>query len=193
MARFPAVNTVFQNHPMQGLGMALVWIGFLLLIGLAAVLTTANTMARGPRGAGKDDTAPPGAVRGLGSLGAIGTVGSLAAPWIRGTGLDGAPLELTGWSGLDPLTLIALLTAAVIGLSAAARKAAPRRRATMLLLAAGVALLLVAGNLLIQAAHPAGSRVQWGFWLGLGTAALMGAAGGLSFRAGAPRPTGGER
>ena len=156
---------------MGAVGTVLVWIGFAILLGAAAgTVTSTATTASAP------DRRPPRAAAGLAIAGAVLLVGALALPWLRGTATDGSPLTLTGWSGLDPLSVGALLVGS--GVAVVVAVGLVRRPAAALLTATAVGLLaLVGGNLLVQADQPDGSRVAAaGFSVALVAIAVVGAA-----------------
>ncbi len=189
---------------MAGAGTILVWLGFAVGLGVIAWLSVAAV--NGGLAAGRLPTAA--LVTSL--AGAALVLGSLAAPWIQGRSAEtGGDLVLSGWSGLDPLTLVVLvaIVAVVVLVAVAGRRGRrpadrqpgddraevdgrgrPGTAAPLAALAASAAGLVV-GNLLIQADQPGGSRVApLGFALGLAGVALLVLAAALSRRPGGQRP-----
>ena len=169
---------------MGALGTGLVWVGFATLLGAVAGLVALAAASTRSDGRGRSDRpravdAParaPRATAVLAIVGAVLLVGSLVLPWLRGVGTDGASLTLTGWSGLDPLSIGAVLVGAVLVVVVAVGLV--RRSAATLLVAVALGLAaLVVGNLLVQADQPGGSRVApAGFAVALAGAAVVGLA-----------------
>ena len=103
-------------------------------------------------------------------------LGSLALPWISGPDASGGgELVLSGWEGLDPLSLVAVVVLCVVVGVYVLRPVAGGDERSLLLRAADLCLLgLVAGNALIQLAHPDGSRLEWGALVSVVVAVALG-------------------
>jgi len=103
---------------------------------------------------------------------------SLALPWISGPAADGdGELTLSGWEGLDPLTLGGIIVLEVVLVAYLLRPSAGGDDRNLLLRASALCLLgLVAGNALIQLTQPDGSRLEWGALASLATAGVLVAA-----------------
>jgi hypothetical protein len=174
----------------EALGYLLVYAGWGTGVSLMIYGLVMNWQLRNPTyrrdGTRSDDQEGPELYRG----GAWLAVMALAAvvfvttglPWIRGPGLEGHPIELNAWSGLDPLSagfvVVGSFSLAIFARTSWTVERRPwlaqrhvagvaRRSARMVAMMAVSLLSVVGGNVLIQSALPTGSRVAWGAWLAL--------------------------
>lgn len=157
---------------MADLGRLVLVLGWAL--GLVAVGLSVQAWANGPRsGSGQRWRAPSmgrtGVLAGCGAL-----VLSLFAPWIAGPAAGtGERLVLTGWEGLDVLSVAGLVVlAGAIALHALLLPGSATDARLLGAALGGAALGVVAGNVLIQLDQPGGSRVAWGAVVSLAVAVL---------------------
>jgi len=150
----------------------------LIYLGFGYGLVCAVGLVRGALAPARSGPPIPAASIGLAlaALGSVAVLGSLWLDWITGVGRQSrVPVTLSGWTGLDALSLgaIVLVAGAIVGAGA--------RRPTDLgaMVGGGACLVaLVVGNGLVQATAPGGSRVAVGFVVG-GTAATVVFGGAL--------------
>jgi len=122
----------------------------------------------------------PAPARALGACGLVGVLGSLFLPWVSGeVAGSGAQLVLSGWTGLDPLTITGVVVLAVptAAYLVAAGRGGPARRSIRA--AQAVCLLgLLGGNAVIQASSATATSLDIGGIVGTGGALLLAASVG---------------
>lgn len=133
--------------------------------------------------------ASPLAARVVGAVGLAAVLASLLLPWVEGpaTG-SGARLVLTGWAGLDPLTVLAVLALAgpIAAYLIAGRRGGEARR-SIRVAQASCLLGLLAGNAAIQIASETVTTLGAGGPVGVSGALVVLLSAGLD------RPQGGRR
>jgi hypothetical protein len=103
---------------------------------------------------------------------------SLVLPWISGRAAGtGERLVLSGWNGLDVLSVIGILVLLAAVAAYLLRPSAGGADRGLLLRSTAACLVgLVAGNILIQIDQPGGSRLGWGALVSLAAAGVLAAA-----------------
>ena len=122
----------------------------------------------------------PALARVLGACGLIGVLGSLFLPWVSGDAAgSSARLVLSGWTGLDPLTITGVVVLAVptAAYLLAAGAGGPARRSIRA--AQALCLLgLLGGNAVIQASSATATSLDIGGMVGTIGALLLAASVG---------------
>jgi hypothetical protein len=158
---------------MRGVGFLVVYLSWACGAGLVVWGARALVLDLG-RGDPRPLDAGPGSSRWfvLGSLALL--LGSLALPWIGGPAADGSgELVLSGWQGLDVLSLAGMVVLVALAALLVLRPNAGDEDRRLLLDGTAACLVgVVAGNALIQLSEPAGSRLEWGAVVSLVLAVL---------------------
>jgi hypothetical protein len=155
--------------------------GLLAVIGALWSLGQRDQPETGRRAA---EAAPSAGWRVVAGTALVVLLGSLALPWISGPAAGtGAELVLSGWSGLDVLSALAIAVLTVAAGLFLLRPSAGGEHHQLLLRTMAVSLLgLVAGNALIQATQAGGSRLAWGAAVSLASAAVAAGAAEVASR-----------